>query len=153
MIDVTQQIRRKVVSSTVAQVLHCLYPPSAIDIRGNRMTQTRKRYNLFVLLIIDDRAACRNLHRAGTHIHAFLFHVHDVTQPAGPFHTAKRAHSTSTGSSHCRGRECEKPWWRRFYARCTTRPSPSPPLGHSKASNGRRISFANHKLEAPEKKR
>jgi hypothetical protein len=113
----------QVVSSTVAQMLHCLYPPSAIDIPGNRMAQTRKRH-LFVSLIIDDRAACRNLHRAAPTSTRSLFSRSRCYPTSGPFHTAKRAHaqSTSIRFSHCREREYEKldSERRGFYARCTT---------------------------------
>ena len=79
----------------VAPVLHCLHPPSAIDIPGNRMAQTRKRHNLFVPLIIDDRAACRNLHGPVRHPHPrvhFFFSRSRCYPTSGPFHTAKRAH-------------------------------------------------------------
>ena len=111
-----------------------------------------KRESGITSLIIDDRAACRNLHRAAPTIHAFTMCM--LPNQRGPFHTAKRAHvqSTSIGFSHCRGREYENPdsEWRGFYARCTTSQARARPF---QSEYGRRIPFASHNPEAPKKKR
>jgi hypothetical protein len=106
------------VSSTVAQVLHCLHPPSAIDIRA---IVWPKRECGITSFIIDDRAACRNLHRAApTSTRSLSRSLTMLPNQRTLSHSEKSSKSTSIGFSHCRGREYER--WRGYYARLYDKP-------------------------------
>lgn len=102
-------------------------------------------------LIIDDRAACRNLHTS-TRSRSLTMLPNQRTDPF----TQRKELIERIGwvFSHCRGRECEKldsgPGWRGFYARWYDEPSLSLAI-QFQSKYGRRISFASHKLEAPRK--